>query len=371
MMLRRCYTALLMAVLALSTVGAAPSFHVPGLEKLARYIGLTLPDVIGACVDNDSTWNYRGRALRVRTDAYGDVSHIGYKLFDSSWAATYDARSLLDFLERYALEEDVLPDSDKTEATSRKAITFKAGNASLLKTLTPATPFRIDEQERRSYLVEWGTGKGKVILLVDADCQTLWGANLLELEEMLERNVSRTSSELPDDLLPESWHGCDVSTSENMAVADAGTFLSDLIRARLYLRPEEASEGNYRLLMDDAYPWQSLNNLLLTGYARQTVPFQLTLDKYGNIKKDLTLTLQQFVRYCTIEGCKLYLGVKERTADELLATLFAVNAKLAYCHTVSLCVPLGVLRGNGVVRGTLYAFTPLQNVTEKFFITNP
>lgn len=370
MMLRRCYMALLVAAFALS-VGAAPLFHLPGLEKLARHIGLILPDVLGVGVDNDSTWNYRGRALRIRTNAYGDVSHIGYKLFDSSWAATYEARSLLDFVERYALEEDALLDSDKTEAASRKAITFKVGNASLLKTLTPTTPFRIDEQERRGYLVEWGAGKDKVSLLVDADCQTLLGANLLELEEMLERNVSRTSSELPSDLLPEYWNDCTMSTSESMTVADAGTFLSDLIRARLYLRPDEVSRGNYRLLMDDAYPWQSLNNFLLTGYAHQTVPLQLTLDKYGNVKKNLTLTLQQFIRYCILEGCKLYLGVKERTADELLATLFAVNTKLAYCHTLSLRVPLEVLHGSGTVTGTLYAFTPLQNVTEKFFITNP
>lgn len=362
--------ALMMVVFVLSA-GAAPPFHVPGLEKLARYIRLTLPDVLGADVDNDSTWHYHGRTLRVRTNIYGDVSHIGYKLFDSSWAATYDARHLLDFLERYALEEDALPENDKAEVTSRKAITFKAGNASLLKTFTPATPFRIDELERRGYLVEWGTGKNKVSLFVEADCQTLLGANLLELEEMMERNVSRTSSELPSIWLPESWRNCVVSSTANMAVADAGTFLSDLIRARLYLCSDKASEGSYRLLMDDAYPWQSLNNLLLTGYARQIVPLQLTFDKYGNVKKKLTLTLQQFVRYCTNEGCKLYLGVKERTDNELLATLFAVNTKLAYCHTVSLYVPLGVLRGNGTVSGTLYAFTPLQNVTERFFITNP
>lgn len=370
MMLRRCYTALLMAALALSA-GAAPSFHASVLKELAHLTGLILPDVLDANIDNDSTWNYHGRALRIRTNAYGDVSHIGYKLFDSSWADTYTARPLLDFLERFALEEDVLPDSKKTESVSRKSITFINGNATLLKTLTPSTSFRIDEQERRNFLVEWGTGKNKVSLMVDADCQTLLGVNLLELEEMLERNLSRTSSELPDNCLPESWRDCDVSISDDLAVADAGIFLSDLIRARLYLRPDEAAEGNYHLLMDDAYPWQSLNNLLLTGYANQTVPMQLTLDKYGNNKKDLTLTLQQFVRYCILEGCKLYLGVKERSKDELSATLFAVNTKLAYCHTVSLRVPLEVLHGNGAVKGTLYAFTPLQNITEKFFITNP
>ena len=53
------------------------------------------------------------------------------------------------------------------------------------------------------------------------------------------------------------------------------------------------------------------------------------------------------------------------------ATLFAVNTKLAYCHTLSLIVPYSVLQGNSIMAGTLYAFTPLQNVTENFFMNNP
>lgn len=369
MMLRRCCTALLLAAFVLCA-DAVPSFQVSGLEVLARRIGLALPDTLGVRVDNDSTWSYCGQALRIRTNDFGDVSHIGYKLFDTSWAAVSESRYLLDFVERYALEEDVLPESDKTEATSRKAVSFKSGNASLLKTLTPSTPFRISEEERRGYLIEWEAGGGKVSLQVQADCQTLLGADLVELEEMFERDVCRTSSELPGDSLPEAWRDCTFSTSESVSVADGGTFLNEQIRSRLYLHRDSTVDGAYRLLTDEAHPWKALNNLLLTGCAHRIVPLYLTLDKYGNIKKDLTLTLQQFVRYCTLAGCKLYLGVKERTESEVFATLFAVHTKLAYCHTVSLRVPFGTLSGDGVVRGTIYAFTPLQNVTEKFFITN-
>lgn len=370
MNLRRGYMALWCATLVL-TASAAPVYQVPCLERLARSIGLALPDSLAPGVDNDSTWSYRGRVLRVRTNAYGDVSHIGYKLFDTSWAAAHDARPVLDFLERYALEEDVLKPEDKSEATSRKDIAFLKGDATLLKTLTPATAFRLSEQERRAYVVEWEADDAPVSLRISADCQTLLGANLIELEEMLERNLLRTAAALPADTLPQAWHGCPVSTAGDVAVADGGSFFSDLIRARLYLHADSTRPGAYRVQTDPARPAQAVNNLLLTGCARQAVALRLTFDKYGNIRKRLSVTLPQFVRCCNAEGCRLYLGVKERTETGISATLFAVNVKQAYCHTLSLVVPFSVLRGSGAVVGTLYAFTPLQNVTEDFFMNNP
>ena len=73
---------------------AAPSFHTQRLEALAKAIKLGLPSQLGINVDNDSTWNYAGKTLRIRTNSYGDVSHIGYHLFDSRWAARYEAQAL-------------------------------------------------------------------------------------------------------------------------------------------------------------------------------------------------------------------------------------------------------------------------------------
>lgn len=369
-MIFRRYHMILLWVAFTVAVNAAPSFQVPALERLAHNIELSLPDRLEPDADYDSLWSYRGRSLRVRTNAYGDVSHIGYKLFDKTWAATHNARPVLDFLERYALEEDVLKPEDKAEATSRKDITFLEGNATLLKTLTPTTSFTLKELERRVYLIEWGTGNAKVSLRISADCQTLLGANLIELEDMLERDLLRTNSILPADILPYTWRDYPMSIADNVTVADGGTFLSDMIRARLYLRPDDTRPDTYRILTDSTFPNQAINNLLLTGCAKQIVFMHLTLNKYGNIRKSMVVSLQQFVRYCDITGCRLYLGIKERSDANVSATLFAVNFRLAYCHTLSLTVPYSVLQGDSVVEGTLYAFTPLQNVTEKFFVNN-
>lgn len=370
MRLHPCHIVWLCVTLALNA-DAEPTYQVPHLERLARSMDLNLPDSLGIDTDNDSTWSYRGRMLRVRTNAYGDISHLGYRLFDTAWAAAHDARPVLDFLERYALEEDVMSPEDKAEATSRKDITFLEGDATRLKSLASATSFTFSEQERRAYVVSWSDGDGQVSLRISADCQTLLGANLVELEEMWERNLLRTEATQPADTLPDAWRHYPVSMADSVAVADGGSFFSDLIRARLFLRADLDHPGVYHILTDPASPARAVNNLLLTGCARRPVTLRLTLDKYGGVRKTLSVPLSQFIRCCDAEGCRLYLGVKERTDTGLSATLFAVNTKQAYCHTLSLIVPYSVLRGSGTVVGTLYAFTPLQNVTEYFFMNQP
>lgn len=352
-----------------SQANAAPSFHTQRLETLAKAIKLALPGRLGNNVDNDSTWNYAGKALRIRTNSYGDVSHIGYHLFDSRWAAGYDAQALLDYIERYALEQDVLkPQTDPTEEASRQRIIFMEGNATMVRQLTPQTPVTIQEKERRGYTVEWTNDRQKVCMLIPADYQLFAGANAIELEDIFERDICRIPSILMADSLPDEWNNCTLSHSDDILIASNGSYLSEQIRSDLYLQKE--ADRN-RLIVDRERPLQSVNNILLTGYFDREIPLELTVDKYGYLKSNLKITLQQFICYCRREKCKLYIGIKNRTDDQISTTLFALNTQMAYNHTISLDFPLSILwDGTGVIKGTLYVYTPLQNITEKFFISN-
>ena len=75
-------------------------YHSELLQSMAKTMALSLPDSLGVMTDNDSTWQYKGRQLRVRTNALGDVSHIGYKIFHNQIVALYENQALFDFLER-------------------------------------------------------------------------------------------------------------------------------------------------------------------------------------------------------------------------------------------------------------------------------
>lgn len=350
-------------------VDAAPSFYTRCLETLSKTLKLDLPDCMGENIDNDSTWHFSGKPLRIRTNGYGDVSHIGYKLFDSQWAATHTARPLLDFLERYALEQDVVREGiDKAEEASRKRVVFVEGRASMLRNIDPETNCTISEVERRSYTVNWEKDSFKVCLKVPADYQLFTGADAVELEQMFERDVKRIKSGLTGDSLPEEWLEGRKSYADSLFIVSNGPYLSDQIRSDLYFFRRS---GKWFLVNDAQKPLQSVNNILLTGHFEKDLYLQLTVDKYGYNKSRIEISLQQLLAYFRMENCKLYLGIKDRTADYITATLFAVNMKMAYNHTVSLKFPLKVLEGAEMkVEGTIYVYTPLQNITEKFFINN-
>lgn len=373
-MIRRAVILIGAAVAFTLSVDAAPRFRTRCLETLATAMKMEFPSAMGADTDNDSTWSFKGKTLRVRTNHYGDISHIGYKLFDSNWARQYESRPLLDFIERYALEQDVpVEGMDKAEYSSRKNVTFLQGNASLLKHLSSGQPLVIKEKERRSYHVEWGEKDSlKVRMNIPADYQVLVGANAIELEEIFERDLKRTSTALFPDRLPESWEEGTRSYAEQFCIVSNGCYLSDQIRSDLYLcqtsEKKTDEKPSYALVMDKAKPFQSLTNMLLTGYMDREVPLQLTVDKYGYSTVTLETSLQQVLRFFFQEGCRPYLGVKTYDRNTMTATLFALNSRMGYNHMLSLEVPLSILsEGKGTLYGKVYLYTPLQNITEKFF----
>lgn len=369
-MMKRTIIIILAAVAFTFSVNATPLFRTRCLEVLAKAMKMDFPSAMGINVDNDSTWNFKGRALRVRTNHYGDISHIGYRLFDSTWARQYEAQPLLDFIERYALEQDVTIEGvDKAEYISRKNVTFLQGKASLLKYFSSEKPLRIEEIERRYYRIEWGEEDSlKIRMNVPADYQLLVGANAIELEAIFERDLKRTSSSLFSNQLPKNWKQGAFSYSEQFCIASNGCYLSDEIRSDLYLQKKSDTGQEYAVLIDKKKPLQSITNMLLTGCMDKEVPMKLTLDKYGYTKVKLDTSLQQVLRFFFQEGCSPYLGIKTYDGTVMTATLFALNSKMGYNHMLSLEVPLSILaEGKGVIKGEIYVYTPLQNITEKFF----
>lgn len=348
------------------TAAAATPFSTRRLASVAAATGVTVADGAFICMDDDSTWTYRGRPLRVRTNAFGEVSNVGYRLFCRQLAEDYRPVELLDFLERYALELDLCLDG-RTPA-ARMAIdkvVCTSGNVTMLAEVGPETPFSVEEIERRMFRVCWTLGGRRLSLTLPADCQLILGADATELEDIFERNLKRTEPLAESEALGQ-WSGAKVFRSGDDTVLEGGQYLSKMIRADLYMT---GSGSRRRPVADSRKPVQTVTNLLLTGLAAKPTPLDLTVNRYGYSSTKADVTLQQFVALCRNEGCQLYVGVKTHTPDEVTATIFALNSKLAYNHVLSVRFPLSLLNGEGGPAGaTAYAYIPLQNVTEDFFI---
>lgn len=108
---------------------------------------------------------------------------------------------------------------------------------------------------------------------------------------------------------------------------------------------------------------------MLTGYSPKQIPLDLVVDRYGYRHEKLHVTLQQMLAYFRSEDCRVYIGIKEKTNNQLTGTLFVLNEKLGYNHVIPFTFPLSLLSGDisAPLTAKVYAYIPLQNVTEKFF----
>ena len=366
-MIRRFELLLTMLVAYTAMVGATPSFYVQNLATIHQLLHLNLPSQLEPGVDNDTTWTYMNHPLRVCTNRYGDVSHIGYKLFHPDIVQSYPLRPVLDFIERYALEYDLTRQFAYKEIDENQFyVDFRQGNVSLLKHVKPEEPVSIQEEEHCGFVVNCGSGKHQIEVFIPYDYQLLVGTNAVELEQVIERDLERVPFRLIGDELPTRWEKATRYTADDKACVSKGSFLNDLIRSDLYL---DKKDNRYHVSTDTSNLVHYVGNLLLTGCAAQPLPLIVTLNKYGYTHTEVSITLQQYLDYCQAEGCELYVGFKQVTADSLSATLFAYHPKLKYNHMLSVEVPVALIeRGEGSIRGKLYAYTPLQKISRELFI---
>lgn len=342
-------------------------YHSELLQRMAKATALSLPDSLGVMTDNDSTWQYKGRQLRVRTNALGDVSHIGYKIFHNQIVALYENQALFDFLERYFLELDLHLDGKTTQQRMDvDRVVVKEGSVSMMTRVKETDPLSINYTPRRLYTVTWQVGGKPLTLSFPTDCQLMMGCNAIELENIFSRDVQRMPQcvDMGEALAP--WAQVHEESSDQLKQKNYGSYLSQLIGSRIYLRMHDLQ---WQPDINPHSPVRSVCTLMLTGYSPQQLPLDLVIDRYGYRHEKLHVTLQQLLAYFRSEDSRVYIGIKEKTNNQLTGTLFVLNEKLGYNHVIPFTFPLSLLSGDisAPLTAKVYAYIPLQNVTEKFF----
>ncbi len=363
--MRRCLLIGVMIVAAQWCV--ATSFHLPRLQKLATAAHLHLVDsLLGPHIELDSTAIYKGKPVYVRTNAFGDISHIGYRLFAPKMKDSHKGIPVFDFLERYLLELDLkLDGKDPMLRMDIDQVVVIKGSFQQLRQLTPQTPLsiRVEEITRKMYRVLFVFEGKEIQVTIPADNQLLYGGNIIELEQSFIDGVHRMMA-IDASALIQEWNTEHFKRKKDTLVIEGGFYRIDAIRGDLYLT--KGKHGR-QLLMDRKSPLRSVSNLMLTGMGRNEVPMRIDFHVYGNKNELQELSLQQFVSYCKSEGCQLYFGTKTLTDSVLTGTLFAYNEKYAYTHMLSVTVPLEIL-DNGItpITGHAYVYIPLHDITEKY-----
>lgn len=342
---------------------------------------LILPDSLGANVRMDSVSTHLGKPIYLCTDAYGEVSHIGYQLFAPQLAEAYQNVPLFQFVERYMLELDLRLDGKNPDLRMDvDQVVLTRGSMSLLRTLTPQSDFsfELEEVRRHFYRLTWTLANGAVVsMVIPADCQLIVGANSPEMELMAERDILRALP-LDEDIVMSRWADAKGYKEDQMLILDGGTYMSRYIRGDLYFMEQD---GERNLICNTWQPQQSVSNLMLTGLSKVDLPVAFTMNRYGGNKRDqLSITLSQYISFCLQEGCLLYFGIKQVKDNMVTGALFAYNERFAYTHLLDVTFPLSLL-GNGSeesaeqavsasnesIRCMAWVYIPLKLVDDRLF----
>lgn len=337
-------------------------FSTERLKGMASVMQLHGLENINPSSDIRDGYTYKGRSLHITTNRWGEISHIGYCLFDPGQYLVQPS-PVYDFLERYLLELD-LPSEFPISFRLEKDKIHVNGNLSLLASLDGSEEFVIEKRAYLKYRVCW-LKEGKSILSIsfDMDNQLMSGCLTMELERNLVRDMKRTP--------PFSTQFSGIS--ENANITKAGSFyilhgrnyMNDQIRNDLYYIKQQ---DRFVLVEDAKHPMLSVPDILLTGQSVADYKMDICLDKYGYETETFTVTLKQWVAFCKEEGCEFYFGIKDRTEETISGTLFAVNDTKGYNHMMNISFPLSLLeKQDGKLTGRLYAYIPLHNVSEKYF----
>ena len=349
----------------------ATSFHLPRLQKMATAVHMQVTDsLLVPNTEIDSVASFRGKAIYLRTDGFGDVSLIGYRLFPQYVKEQFKGIPVFDFLERYLLELELrLDGKDAGMRMYIDQVVVTKGSLQMLHQLNQqsAISVSIDEITRKMYRLSMLIDGKELTVFIPADSQLLFGGNLIELEHAFIDGLRRMIAVEPEALI-QNWDATLAEEDKGGLVIDGGYYRIEEIRGDIYLTKRK---GNRQLLMDRKSPARSVSNMMLTGIAPRKVILQTDFHVYGNKIDRQQVELQQFVDYCVNEGCRLYFGMKTLTDTEITGTLFAYSEKYAYTHMLSVTIPLDILDGSSsLITGKAYIYIPLHDITEKYIGNN-
>ncbi len=319
-------------------------FSTQKLGMIADRLQLQGLDTIPFDTDNYASYSYQDKALHIRKDKWGEISHIGLSLFHPVLIASN--RPVCDFIERYALEYAVV-DAEKRRLLQTEGVIFWNGDIHTLQGMKGTESVSINQRNMRDYHVVWREADRELLTMAfPMDAQLIFGCNAIELETQFIKHVMRYEAGQP------------VLIENNTA---GETFLIDAIRSQLYYKEGE-------LIWDNKEWRKSLYNLIVSGQRLGDYRLSLTIDKYGYKVANGEMPVEQWIQYCQSEGCRIYLGIKEIHHGRVRATAFAANHSLGYCHMLSFSIEQSDLgKKSGSLRGRMYAYIPLHNISNNLF----
>ena len=355
----------ILTILILTLAGIKPvnavRFSTHRLESIARSLKLNNLDTLPE--GEHHQYQYRGHDLDIRVNDVGEIEHIGLLLFPQ-WCRQDASRILYDFLERNLLERQISNLDEKLWfKLQNDKFYFLKGDAktALQIDTTGINFFDISHEDFKTYLVCWKRD-GQELLKVkfDMDYQMISGCDAFELDSLFMQRLKRFK--------PHSYTKKDFvfPKHEDAYVAAGDTFLTREFRNELYY---ERRNGSWYLSESLGTQNKMLRNMMLSMDFSGNPSLTVSLDQHSDVKEVLQIPYKHWIQMCLDEGCKPFFGIKRKTQTSYEGTMLMVNPSAGYVHLLSVVVPFDTLEkgGNGPIRGYLFVYIPMHNVSNDYF----
>lgn len=359
---KRTICILTLLLLVCSSQASTAVFATKRLANLAGYLSLQSLDTLNAGINE--SYSYKNRPLSIRVNQWGEIEHIGLKLFSQNQRNSFPL-PIYDFLERHLLERNVSPtDSEEGTRMQWDKVYFSVGSSATALKIDSTAEFLENHFDLKVYRVTWIVNEEIILQLsFDMDYQLMSGCTEIELEKKFMLNLSRYEAGFYTN------HRLIIFPSEGDEFIRQGDFfISPLIRNEMYYTKKS---GKWKLVRSEKRLSHSIANMMLDANLDEQVRLDIVMDQYGYKKDSLCTTYRQFIQICIHEGCMPYYGLKEKKDDLYSSTVFLVNWQGGYLHMLSAEIPKSIIDKpkDSVIKGKLYTYIPLFNVSDK--ILNP
>lgn len=151
-------------------------------------------------INYDSICVFNNRLISLKTNSWGEISHIGYSLFpkegrDSSLINIYN------FVERYLLELDLQKNKSDFNGMLQKDEVLLNGNfPEILDEQSTEIEFSLDNVKYHQYGFNYRKGSKNIHMEFSPNCQLILGANDIELEDIFSRHFSKYACNEKDSI---------------------------------------------------------------------------------------------------------------------------------------------------------------------------
>lgn len=295
----------------------------------------------------------------IATNPVSSINKTFLTRHDSILSKRPNQHTIFRFFCRYTEELQKLSPKTQKQKTQSDDIIIHAGDLANLSFINDSTALQIETRNKRHHIRLNNQGILFFEMSTPQSYELLTGKNKKELENGFIKEITDFNG---PTVFPSDLSDLNINDSLSLYTENGQSFHIPEIAFKRYYR--KSGQG-YLLLIDPAFPEESVYNLFLSDQAPGQYMLQLKLRKYGFKKESFEVSLKKWIHFCEYTGCECYAGIEKIENGKIHAAIFAVNTVMQYNHVLYVTIPQELLyKQEGIINGELHVYIPTHNIKE-------